>query len=1069
VKNFLLYYRKFLIGDNPAYKGASMKHLTVVTALILFYTLFNPLQISAADNKKTIGDYGNIVFLLQSKKSTFCLNLTEGKFPDATPLRIYGYTGYMNQRFRAIQSNEQGWYHVESQEGGRYIDTGAQGRVVVADKSGRDSQKWKFVKKDADRFILVSKTEGKAIGVNSDEITNGTGIVLTDAENPRTQIWRIIRMGPPVDPAKIELNKAFITACKKADIKAVTALLDQGVDPNTTDDSGKSGAFYVAGGYDPDPPKAHPIDHLTLLKLLVSRGANVVEPNGIYSMTPLHMAKFKASVTAYLCSLGADVNAKNYYGKTPLHEAIEYMKIDVLETLIRSGADPNEKSDDGDTAFGMLLERCDSESRLGIFDFFLKNGANPADVDAVHSNALHYSWHWEKFFTIMINRFPNLADKKNDRGQTPLMEAAQYNRFRQASLLLKFKADINARDNSGRTALMYASRKGCNDITEYLLSKNANINLTDKNGNTALHLAILENGDKNTIVKIIKYNPDITIRNNAGKTAADLAAERGFNDIYLLISAWNKNMKSLIDIYKPATANSYGGRIVKVEPTYYEKKRGIISVEHHYGTNDLEVRGRYKSEAREMIRVKRSFYSKDPENKYGIDVSVEFFRLCGNPSTGSDDRLPYGEFTSRIDFFTPEQARKQGFAVTVYRRIFKLHSMEATDWKSMEDITSVSGERKSIVCQEGQYKTISGMARDDIYALSITTGRPNEYNGITLDTKFTRQSFYYEWGGLKRQVFTYDSAGVLRKAELYYHQDLTMRCPTGRGMKHVIDTYSEKGNIVQENIEYDSNDTGHRLRETRIYNDGYLVSRSTHYDPALTGKLINAADPEKNIWPLQKTETFTMLPAGIQVNSVNNFGTYRKNETKLDTSLIYAISSYKVNLLCRDYKLLFRAIYTPYATMLDSERLPEFLVKDAKTNTDRLAAIFLWESTFVKYDFHRLYKKIGDSSDKENNAEFMVYQRFGVCENFSNLYSQLVSKIMSPLSVNYLISDSKFGGVKSISHMWNFVYVGGKYYNVEAQGLIFLETTDPMYIPNKDNIYKLKFNDYQWYPEGENP
>lgn len=38
---------------------------------------------------------------------------------------------------------------------------------------------------------------------------------------------------------------------------------------------------------------------------------------------------------------GANVNAKNDYGKTPLHEAAEEGDIDTVELLLRYGADVN--------------------------------------------------------------------------------------------------------------------------------------------------------------------------------------------------------------------------------------------------------------------------------------------------------------------------------------------------------------------------------------------------------------------------------------------------------------------------------------------------------------------------------------------------------------------------------------------------------------------------------------------------------------------------------------------------------------------------------------------------------
>ena len=76
------------------------------------------------------------------------------------------------------------------------------------------------------------------------------------------------------------------------------------------------------------------------------------------------------------------------------------------------------------------------------------------------------------------------------------------------SLLLKYEAEVNLRDNKGRTALHYASELGQDDALEMLLAAGADPNVREtESGRSALHLAI-ENGQFNS-VQILFYQAGI--------------------------------------------------------------------------------------------------------------------------------------------------------------------------------------------------------------------------------------------------------------------------------------------------------------------------------------------------------------------------------------------------------------------------------------------------------------------------------------------------------------------------------------------------------------------------------
>ncbi|MHC4495709.1 MAG: ankyrin repeat domain-containing protein, partial [Planctomycetota bacterium] len=73
-----------------------------------------------------------------------------------------------------------------------------------------------------------------------------------------------------------------------------------------------------------------------------------VSKNVTLGRTPLHSAP-NQKVCKRLIDQGADVNAKDSFGMTPLHTAVIRNHIEAVELLIAAGAEVNAKSNRGQT------------------------------------------------------------------------------------------------------------------------------------------------------------------------------------------------------------------------------------------------------------------------------------------------------------------------------------------------------------------------------------------------------------------------------------------------------------------------------------------------------------------------------------------------------------------------------------------------------------------------------------------------------------------------------------------------------------------------------------------------
>lgn len=97
-----------------------------------------------------------------------------------------------------------------------------------------------------------------------------------------------------------------------------------------------------------------------------------------YEFSVLHAAVMTDNevMVEFLINHGADVQAKNDEGITPLHIVL-YPEIASL--LIRHGADVNAAADDGSTP--LHAQASDGEERLDVVEVLLQHGANPSLLD----------------------------------------------------------------------------------------------------------------------------------------------------------------------------------------------------------------------------------------------------------------------------------------------------------------------------------------------------------------------------------------------------------------------------------------------------------------------------------------------------------------------------------------------------------------------------------------------------------------------------------------------------------------------------------------------------------------
>ena len=85
---------------------------------------------------------------------------------------------------------------------------------------------------------------------------------------------------------------------------------------------------------------------------------------------------------------------------------------------------------------------------------------------------------------------PNLLNKKDCFGCTPLLRAVVEDQEEMAMILVESGADVNIPNKEGQTCLMMAAQNGALHVVQLIISKGTDIHCKDKNGDTALLLGI---------------------------------------------------------------------------------------------------------------------------------------------------------------------------------------------------------------------------------------------------------------------------------------------------------------------------------------------------------------------------------------------------------------------------------------------------------------------------------------------------------------------------------------------------------------------------------------------------
>jgi ankyrin repeat protein len=257
---------------------------------------------------------------------------------------------------------------------------------------------------------------------------------------------------------------------------------------------------------------------------------------------PLHEAasEGRIEIVQTLIATGANVNATDENGLTPLHEAATEGHTEVIQILITAGANVNAADEDGLTP----LHEVANTGHTEIIQTLINAGANVNTPSNDAFTSLHYAASNGHHTTVrmLISLGSDINATDND-GITALHLAAGNGHILTVQALITLNANVNAVVQYNRTPLHYAANSGHTEITQALINAGADKNAKDSTGLTPLHSAA-GNGHTATIQSLIEQGANVNATSNDGLTPLHYAAGSGRSESVEALIALGANINA---------------------------------------------------------------------------------------------------------------------------------------------------------------------------------------------------------------------------------------------------------------------------------------------------------------------------------------------------------------------------------------------------------------------------------------------------------------------------------------------------------------------------------------------
>ena len=386
---------------------------------------------------------------------------------------------------------------------------------------------------------LNQKVKPKKSGARANDIDFQTCSIET--------IQALIDHGAEVNAVNNRCQGALWFACCDGQNEFVKILLHAKANPNITDKYGDSSLHSAICGYcsketvqdlinhgahvnaadnigDTAISLASSIAQREIVKLLLLERAdpNITNADGDACLHRAVNANCSDEMLKDLILYGADVNAVNKKGRTPLLLSCIFGQMDSVRALLEAGADPTIGDEEG---FSCLHAAVDGQCSKGTLQALIDHGAH---IDAKRNDGttalLSACKRGQSTSVIfLLDSGADMNIRKPD-GNTCLYLAVHGHCSKETlQKIIDQGSNVNALNRNGETALIRACYDANSESVRVLLENEAEPNISDALGNSSLLAAIYGRCTYETVKEIIRCKADLDAQDKNGRTALLLA------------------------------------------------------------------------------------------------------------------------------------------------------------------------------------------------------------------------------------------------------------------------------------------------------------------------------------------------------------------------------------------------------------------------------------------------------------------------------------------------------------------------------------------------------------------
>jgi len=237
--------------------------------------------------------------------------------------------------------------------------------------------------------------------------------------------------------------------------------------------------------------------HSAVVSALLDNGASASNKDGNAAEAG------QAEIARSLLVKGADKNTLDIRGRTPLHLAAEFDRLELAQVLLNANADLNvrfdEDEEEDDQIHSSPLDMAAGLGHLGVLKAMIEYGGETA------------------------------VKSSDYRGHTTLHHAARSGEVGAIDMLIEAGAEVNAASTYGSTPLHFSATWSNVDATLALLRHGAAVNSQTIRGETALHWVSEfagTPGSSGTVAVLLRWDADETLRDCVGHRAEDMVARK---------------------------------------------------------------------------------------------------------------------------------------------------------------------------------------------------------------------------------------------------------------------------------------------------------------------------------------------------------------------------------------------------------------------------------------------------------------------------------------------------------------------------------------------------------------